>query len=155
MCGFIHSTFTTLPVKVIGLFESNSAETEWCAASGTVRNRTATHPNTALRTMKASYFAELIKILGCLPQFDRAVENAVQVVLVARVFHDDVAFRLDPPRAQIHPVLRVALRIVHGHSVLDRVRVETLERVGQLQLLAVRMPGGVELGVAVETRRLD
>src|SRR5262245_25112957 len=56
MCGFIHSTFTTLPVKVIGLFESNSADTEWCAASGTpnIRTAAATHHNDALRTMDTS-----------------------------------------------------------------------------------------------------
>src|SRR6185436_18166226 len=56
MCGFIHSTLTTLPVKVIGLFESNSADTEWWAASGTVNMRIApaTHHNDALRTMDTS-----------------------------------------------------------------------------------------------------
>src|SRR2546422_3506665 len=35
MCGFIQSTFVTVPVNVIGLFRSNSADTAWCANAGT------------------------------------------------------------------------------------------------------------------------
>src|SRR5262245_37848031 len=34
MCGFIHSTFTTVPVNVIGLLLSNSADTAWWASAG-------------------------------------------------------------------------------------------------------------------------
>src|SRR5205809_81249 len=34
MCGFIQSTFVTVPVNVIGLFRSNSADTAWCANAG-------------------------------------------------------------------------------------------------------------------------
>jgi hypothetical protein len=34
MCGFIHSTFVTVPVNLIGLFLSYSAAKEWCASTG-------------------------------------------------------------------------------------------------------------------------
>src|SRR5262245_9110006 len=33
MCGFIHSTFVTMPVNLIGLFLSYSAAKEWCAST--------------------------------------------------------------------------------------------------------------------------
>src|SRR6266850_4967465 len=36
MWGFIHSTFLTTPVTLIGLLTSNCADSEWCAISGTV-----------------------------------------------------------------------------------------------------------------------
>src|SRR4030095_14056646 len=97
----------------------------------------------------------LVDILGSFPHLDRAVENAVKIILVARVFHDHVALRLDAPRPQVHPILAVGLRIVHGDGVLDRVRVEAFQRVRQLQLLAVRVAGGIELRVAVEAARFD
>src|SRR5215470_960671 len=34
MCGFVHSTFVTLPVSVIGFDASYSAANEWCARAG-------------------------------------------------------------------------------------------------------------------------
>ena len=53
MCGFIHSTFVTLPVNVTGLFGSNSAEMEWCAPAAPQKSTTAaaTSHNDALRVI--------------------------------------------------------------------------------------------------------
>src|SRR6478672_3401136 len=34
MCGFVHSTFLTVPVNSTGLLVSNSADTEWWARAG-------------------------------------------------------------------------------------------------------------------------
>src|SRR5262245_51973099 len=49
MCGFIHSTFVTVPVNLIGLFLSYSAAKEWCASTGvteqTKPKQTATKPS--------------------------------------------------------------------------------------------------------------
>src|SRR5215475_10553194 len=39
MCGFIHSTFVTVPVNLIGLFLSYSAAKEWCASTGVTAHR--------------------------------------------------------------------------------------------------------------------
>src|SRR5262245_35274275 len=39
MCGFIHSTFVTVPVNLIGLFRSYSAAKEWCASTGATAHR--------------------------------------------------------------------------------------------------------------------
>src|SRR4029453_19184873 len=49
MWGFIHSTFVTVPVNLIGLFLSYSAANEWCASTGVTAQRkpkqTATKPS--------------------------------------------------------------------------------------------------------------
>src|SRR4029079_16521712 len=46
MCGFVHSTFLTVPVNSMGLLVSNSADTEWCARAG-VTATTVPSANTA------------------------------------------------------------------------------------------------------------
>src|SRR5262245_25076465 len=121
MCGFIQSTFFTVPVKVIGLLESNSAETEWCAASGTVteRTRAVKTASEARDTIDVSSI-DSVNVIGDFPNLDCAFENAVQVVLVARVLHEHVRRVLDPPGADVHPFLREHLGITNGHRVLDR-----------------------------------
>src|SRR5437867_7155493 len=36
VCGFAHETFVTTPAILNGLVTSNSAEHEWCAATGAI-----------------------------------------------------------------------------------------------------------------------
>src|SRR5262245_694877 len=130
MCGFIQSTFLTVPVKVIGLLESNSAETEWCAASGTVteRTRAVKTASEARDTIDVSSI-DSVNVIGDLPNLDRAFENAVEIVLVARILHEHVRGVLHTPRANVHPFLRVHLRIANGHGVLDGSRIGPVERI--------------------------
>ena len=48
MCGLRHSTFVTGPVRVTGLFPSNSAAKEWCARSGAATIRTVSRLKSVL-----------------------------------------------------------------------------------------------------------
>src|SRR5262245_10645483 len=122
MCGFIHSTFLIVPVKVIGLFWSNSAVLAWCARSGAApASQTApiTHRIAPFRVMtflpRLAALGLVLVVLGHLPHFDRAAEEILEIVLLARVFHDDVGIILDSPRSNVHPVACVRLRIVDRH----------------------------------------
>src|SRR5689334_1247975 len=126
MCGFIHITFCTVPVKVIGLFWSNSAAVEWCACATAPRAASA-NPTAMMRANSV-----FIVVLRGLPRLDRAAEEVGQVVLLAGVLHHHVRRGLELPRAHVHPVPGVGLRIVHGDGVLERARVDAAERVGQL-----------------------
>src|SRR5215213_10300480 len=107
MWGFIQSICLIVPVKVTGLLWSNSAEIEWCAASGAVTVRTSALMIAidARRAIDISLF-DSVNGLGNLPHFDRAFENAMQVVLVARIFHQHVRGFLGAPRPDVHPFLR-------------------------------------------------
>src|SRR4051794_20375498 len=114
MCGLAHSTTFTVPVKVIGLFWSNSAVTAWCAETSAGSN-ISTPAATTVRTFRdidrVSWDVSVL-VIGRLPRLDRAVGQVLEVVLLARVLHDHVRIRLDPPGAHVHPVLRVRLRVV-------------------------------------------
>src|SRR6187399_2320139 len=112
MCGLVHSILVTVPVNVTGRFESNSAEIEWCAPAG------ATIAS-AMNPATTNLFMSIL--LGVrLPELDRAVHDVLQVVLLARVLHEHVGGRLEPPGAHVHPVLRVGLRVLNRHRVFHR-----------------------------------
>src|SRR5687767_12317062 len=134
MWGFIHSTLVTLPMKVMGLVLSNSAEMEWCAASGnasTPTSPTTTSTFSVCALMISASRSESPLPVACgprpsivfvgLPDLDGAVDDVAQVVLLARILHQHVGRRLDAPRADVHPVLRVRLGVVHGDRVRHRV----------------------------------
>src|SRR5688500_5399636 len=152
MCGLAQSTFLMVPLNFTGLFTSNSAEIEWCAATGTA---TATAATTRAQTVRFMMSSRSVYVLWPLPRRNRAREEILEIVLFAGVFHQDVRRGLEPPGPDIHPIPSVRPRVVHRHSVLDRVGVRPAEGVRQLQLLAVGMAGGIQLRVAVEIRRLD
>src|SRR5262245_8752478 len=106
MCGFVHSIFVTVPVKVTGLFMSYSAEIEWCAHAGAAIARAASAPMTVVLMCRSL----LLILVGIrLPQLDGAIHDVLQIVLLARVLHQHVGGRLEPPDADVHPVLRVGL----------------------------------------------
>src|SRR5436190_3486918 len=145
MWGLVHSILVTTPVNVTGLLWSNSAETEWCA------HAVAAIASASRPVITVVFMSSLLASCPCLvlflwlPQLDGAIDDVLQVVLFAGVLHEHVVGRLEPPRAHVHPVLRIGLRVVHGHGVLDRVRVGPQEGVGHLHLLAVRMTARIEL----------
>src|SRR4029450_3105012 len=166
ICGFIHSTRLIVPVKVIGLFGSNSAVIAWWATRGATPKSHVAMTETVtnrFRAIDASYLTSktqhdglvLVLVFGNLPDLDRAIEERLKIVLLARVLHDHVRVRLDPPGADVPPVPRVGLGIVHRDRVLHRARVGPRERIDHLQFFAERVPTRVQPCVAVETGGLD
>src|SRR4029453_10582254 len=166
MCGFIHSTRLIVPVKVIGLFGSNSAVTAWWAPKGATPKSHVARPETStngFRAIDASYLTSktshdglvLVLVFGNFPDLDRAVEERLKIVLLARVLHDHVRVRLDPPSAYVHPIPHVGLGIVHRDRVLHRARVGPRERIDHLQFFAEGVATRVQPCVPVETGGLD
>src|SRR5688572_33168591 len=101
MCGLAQSTFLIVPLNLIGLFTSNSAEIEWCAAAGTaIASAAAASKAQTVRFILSSKpcFYDLVHVLRPLPWRDRSRHESVQIVLLAGVFHQHVRRRLDPPR---------------------------------------------------------
>src|SRR6185503_15556027 len=127
MCGFAQSTFLIVPLNLIGLFRSNSAETEWCAATGTATASAATTKAQTVRFILSSspapaghlrIYKRSVNVLRSLPRGNCAGEEVLEVVLFTGVFHEDIRRRFDPPRPDVHPVLSVRPGVVHRHRVL-------------------------------------
>src|SRR5678815_5455480 len=107
MCGLAQSTFLITPLNLIGLFKSNSAETEWCAPTGTATASAATSKAQTVRFIvfppvrlrpDTTRIYESVDVLWPLPRRNCAGEEILEVVLFTRVFHQDVRRLLDPPR---------------------------------------------------------
>src|SRR4029450_9803199 len=166
MCGFIHSTRLIVPVKVIGLFGSNSAVIAWWATRGATPKSHVAMTETLtnrFRPIAASYLTSktshdglvLVLVFGNFPDLDRAVEERLKIVLLARVLQDPARARGCPPSAYVHPIPHVGLGIVHRDRVLHRARVGPRERIDHLQFFAEGVPTRVQPCVAVETGGLD
>src|SRR5262245_43130511 len=128
MCGLAQSTFVITPLNLIGLFKSNSAETEWCAATGTATASAASKAQTVRFILSSSpvrpdtlRMYKSVNVFGPLPRRNRTAEEIVEIVLFAGVFHQHVRRLFDPPCPDIHPVTGVCLWIVDGHRVFHRV----------------------------------
>src|SRR4030095_14768984 len=104
MCGFIHSTRLIVPVKVIGLFGSNSAviaggptrgatPRSHVAMTETVTNRFRAIDASCLTSKTSHDGLVLVLVFGNFPDLDRAVEERLKIVLLARLLHDHVRAR--------------------------------------------------------------
>src|SRR5215510_724439 len=62
MCGFIHSTFLTVPVTLMGLDVSNWAASEWCANAGTLLSSS---PATITKEANETDFIEIPPYFFC------------------------------------------------------------------------------------------
>src|SRR5690348_229952 len=118
MCGLAQSTFLITPLNLIGLFKSNSAETEWCAATGTATASAASKAQTVRFILSSSpvrpdtlRMYKSVNVLGALPRRNRTGEKILEIVLFAGILHQHVRRLFYPPCPDIHPVARVGLRI--------------------------------------------
>src|SRR5215471_18514496 len=84
-----------------------------------------------------------------LPWCYRSIGRAI-IVFLTRVLHDHVGCRLESPRSDVRPVLRVSLGIVNGHRMLNGIRIRSKESGDELHIRAMRMAGGIQPGIAVE-----
>src|SRR5439155_1391708 len=93
-----------------------------------------------------SFLEERVVVAACL---------AVLIVLLADVFHDLVAGRLQPRRERDGERLRVIHRILDRHRVHERPHIRARPSLDRVELFAVRRAFAVEPELVVEANRVD